>query len=192
MISCIIMASGFSKRMGRDKLFLPYKNKFLVEHIIEKVTACDFYSTIIIARDDRILNIAEKAGLKAVKNNNAEEGQSEAIKLGIKNSTKTDGYMFFTADQPLLKAETIKLLMETFEKNKENIVVPTALGKRGSPVIFPYKCTDELLKLEGDTGGRRVINNNIKDVLFVDVKDENLLMDVDTWEDYEKIINIKG
>lgn len=186
------MASGFGKRMGRNKLFLPYRNKFLVEHIIEKATVCDFYSTIIIARDERILRLAEKAGLKAVKNNNAEEGQSKAIKLGIKNSPKTDGYMFFTADQPLLNEETIKLLMETFEKNKENIIVPIALEKRGSPVIFPFKYMDELLKLEGDTGGRGVINNNIRDVLFVDVKDENLLMDVDTWEDYEKIINIKG
>lgn len=193
MISCIVMASGFAKRMGKDKLFLEYKNKTLAEHIIEKVSACDFCSRVIVARDERILRLARENGLKAVKNDNADIGQSQAIKLGIINSPRTEGYMFFTADQPLLNVETIELLIKAFEKNNNrNIIVPRVNGRRGSPVIFPLKYVDELLKLEGDTCGRLVINRHIEDVRFAEVGHEYFLMDIDTWEDYQKIINIKG
>lgn len=185
------MASGFGRRIGKDKLLLPYKNKLLAEHIIEKVRECDFNSRILVARDEKIISLAEKNGLKTVKNKNAQAGQSEAIKLGIINSPKADGYMFFTADQPLLDIETIKLLIDAFEKNNECIIVPRFDERRGSPVIFPLKYIGELLKLEGDTGGRQIINKHIEYVKFIEVKDERVLKDIDTWEDYESIVNNK-
>ena len=191
MINCIIMASGYSRRMGREKLLLPYKNKPLVQHIIEKVSACDFSSSIIIAKDRQILNLAAKNGLKTIENNSAFLGQCQAIKLGIINSPKAQGYMFFTADQPLIDVETIKLLMNIFEKNHDSIIVPRFKERKGSPVIFPLKYVNELLKLEGDKGGRKIISKHREHVIFVDVNDENSLMDIDIWEDYEKIINTK-
>lgn len=192
MINCVIMASGYGRRMGKNKLLLPYKDKTLVEHIIEKVNYCDFYTRVIVARDERILNLAINSGLKAVKNNNANIGQSQSIKLGINNLPKADGYMFFTADQPLLDIETIKVLMNTFEKSNKSIIVPRVNNRNGSPVIFPLRLIYELKTLQGDNCGRQVINNHIEDVIFVYVRNEYLLMDVDTWEDYKKIINIKG
>lgn len=191
MINAIIMASGYGRRMGKDKLLLPFRGKLLVEHIIEKVMECNFCSRTIVARDERILGIALKKGFKAVKNNSANKGQSESIKLGIKNTLKGKGYMFFTADQPLIQIETIRLLMDVFNKNSNSIIVPRFGDKRGNPVIFPGKFVDELMLIEGDKGGKTVINNHIKDIIFVDIDNEYELMDIDTYEDYEKILNIK-
>ncbi len=191
MINAIIMASGYGRRMGKNKLLLTYKDKPLVQHIIEKVVSCDFYNRTIIVKDEEILSLAMNYGLNVVRNHNPSIGQSEAVKLGIDNTTRAKGYMFFTADQPLLDVETIELLVDAFKKNSDYIIVPTYRGKKGSPVIFPLEALDELRELQGDIGGRNVINNNMNKVIFIEVKNEYVLMDVDTWEDYEKLISIK-
>lgn len=191
MVSAIIMASGSGSRMGKDKLMLPYRYKTFVQHTIEKVMACDFNSRVIVAKDEYIIDLARTYGLKAIKNRKASIGQSESIKLGIENSKRAEGYMFFTADQPLLDVETINLLKDTFEKNNESIIVPTFKGEKGSPVIFPHRFIDELRCLNGDVGGRIVINNNLNKVKFVEVREKNILFDVDTEEDYERLLSIK-
>ncbi|NMM63788.1 molybdenum cofactor cytidylyltransferase [Clostridium sp. P21] len=189
MISAIIMASGFGRRMGKNKLLLPYKNKAVVEYIIEKVMECDFLSKVLVAKDEEVLKIGVKKGIKVIKNNNAFEGQSESIKIGIDASKEADGYMFFTADQPLLDVETIELLINTFENNNNCIVLPVHKNKKGNPVIFPKRFVNELKLLQGDTGGKSVVNNHINDIITVDIKNECALFDIDTWQDYEKITN---
>ncbi|AGK95487.1 molybdenum cofactor cytidylyltransferase [Clostridium pasteurianum] len=183
-ITAIIMASGYSRRMGENKLLLKCKDKTFIQHTLDKVKKCDFYSRIIVARDKAIVELAESLDFKTVKNKRADKGQSEAIKLGLNNSPISDGYMFFTSDQPLLDIETIELLMDTFNKNNNSIIVPRFKGRKGSPVIFSSKFLKELTQLQGDTGGKKIINAHKESIIFVEVKKEEVLMDVDTWEDY--------
>ena len=52
-------------------------------------------------------------------------------------------------------------------------------------MIFPYDKKNDLLLLNGDEKGKKVINNS-NQVIYVDV-DEEMLFDIDTKEDYEKI-----
>lgn len=191
MINAIIMASGYSRRMGENKLLMPFRDKLLVEYIIDKVLECSFYNSVIVSKDEGVLNIAVQKGIKVIKNEDAYKGQSESIKLGINNTLRADGYMFFTADQPLINIKTVRLLIDTFNKHSSSrIVIPRFREKRGNPVIFPEKFIGEMMMLEGDNGGRSVIDRHIKDVVFVDITNANELKDIDTYEDYEKLLNI--
>lgn len=188
MINAIIMASGYGKRMGINKLLLKYKQKALIEYVIENVISCNFYNTILVSQYEEVLWLGEEKNMEVVHNYNSHKGQSESIKLGIINSPKADGYMFFTGDQPLMDVETINILMDSFNENCNLIIVPMYNKKRGNPVIFPRKYRDELLELKGDNGGRIVINNHLEDVKFLEVKNSWLLSDIDTEEDYERLI----
>ena len=73
-------------------------------------------------------------------------------------------------------------------KLKNLIIVPKYNEKRGNPVIFHRKYTDEFLELQGDNGGRSIINNHLEVVKFIEVKNEWLLNDIDRLEDYERLI----
>lgn len=183
-ITAIVMASGYARRMGENKLLLKYKGKTFIQHTLDKVKKCNFYSKIVVARDKAIIELAESLDFKTVKNEWADKGQSEALKLGLNNSPVSDGYMFFTSDQPLLDIETIELLMDAFYKNNNSIIVPRFMGRKGSPVVFSSEFFKELIQLQGDTGGKKVINDHRESIIFVEVKREEVLMDVDTWEDY--------
>ena len=185
MVNAIIMASGLSKRMGENKLLLKYKEIPVVEHVIREVSKCKFNEVILVSQYDEVLKIGEKYEFKLIKNNNLEIGQSESIKLGLKSSTKCDGFMFFVGDQPKVSIKYINKLIDSFEKNKDNIVIPKYENRCGNPVIFPYDKKNDLLLLNGDEKGKKVINNS-NQVISVDV-DEEMLFDIDTKEDYEKI-----
>ena len=188
MLNAIIMASGFSNRMGSNKLLLTYKNKTLIEHILDKVIDCGFQDIILVARNKEILNMGNIRGIKGIYNEKAEAGQSESIKLGIINSKDADGYAFFTGDQPLMDIATIKCLMNCFYEKTDSIIVPIFKEQRGTPVIFPKRFKEELLNLKGDTGGRQIIGKYMDSATFEEVSEEFLLYDVDTEEDYKKLI----
>jgi molybdenum cofactor cytidylyltransferase len=188
MVNAIIMASGFSNRMGKNKLLLPYEGKSIIEHIMDKVTKCNFNNIILVTNNNEIIDLAKKRGIDFVLNSHPEKGQSESIKLGIINSPEAAGYAFFTGDQPLMDIETIMFLMNRFNETKDSIIVPQYMKKKGTPVIFPKKLINELLALEGDVGGRKIINKHLEEVKYIEIKREYMLWDIDTEDDYNKLI----
>ncbi len=189
MLNAIIMASGKSNRMKTNKLLLPYKGKCLIEHILDNVLKSHYLHTILIASDEEVLALGRDRGINVIQNLEANNGQSESIKLGILNSPESDGYAFFTGDQPLLDAETIDELIAKFYQFPKSIIVPSYQNKRGTPVLFPKSFREDLLSLSGDNGGKIIINKNLNLVKLVEVKNEFLLMDIDTQEDYQKLIH---
>lgn len=191
MISAIILASGYSTRMGKNKLLLKYRGKSLIQHTIETITKCSFSEVILVAREEEIIEIGKRYDLKIIKNENALKGISESIKLGVMNASETDGYMFFTADQPFLDIDSIKRLTAKFAEDLANIIVPRCDGRRGNPVIFPYNFKEDFLQLQGDVGGKIIINKNLEKVKFVEIDDLTKLFDIDTNENYEYILKLE-
>lgn len=192
MVSAIILASGYSKRMGRNKLLLKYRGKTLIQRTIETVLQYEFSEVILVGREEEIIQIGNKNGIKVIKNDNAVKGISESIKLGVMEAMKTNGYMFFTADQPFLDIDIIKKLVYKFTENLDCIIVPQFEGRRGNPVIFPYNLKEDFLKLQGDVGGKAIINKYFNKVKLVEINDGTKLFDIDTNANYEYILKLKG
>lgn len=190
MISAIVMASGFSRRMGENKLLMDFNGKTIIENTFKALKKCDFKEVIVVSQYEEVLKIANKYQFKFVLNDNAQIGQSESIKLGIRNSGKCDGYMFFVGDQPLINNDDVKELINEFERNKEYIVIPRYDNKTGNPVIFPTCLKNNLLSLKNDEKGKKVINEYDK-IKYVNVSKYTLL-DVDTKVDYENLKKLKG
>ena len=188
MITAIVMASGFSKRMGLNKLLMKYNDKFLIEYTLEKISQCDFVEKIIVTQYEEIEKLTNN--FKVVINENAHKGQSESIKLGVKSSEKCDGYMFFVADQPLINQKDIEKLIRVFRENKDFIVIPKYKEKRGNPVIYPSLYKEEILRLEGDKGGKSIIKSSNK-IKYVEVE-EDTLFDIDNKDDFNKLLMRKG
>lgn len=192
-VSAIIMAAGLSKRMNQDKLKMKISNKYIFEYIFDTIKNCSdcFYEVMVVAKDETILRKAEEFGYKSVKNEISYLGQSTSIKLGIQNSNACDAHMFFVADQPFIKKETIRELIRTFEKTPSNIIIASYNGINGNPTIFPEIFREQLLNLEGDTGGKLIIKNNEDKVIKVHIQSDNEFIDIDTFEDYERIVKVK-
>lgn len=186
-VSAIVMASGMSKRMNRDKLLMKINDRQIFEYILDTINKCNFFDKTVVAKDEEILQKANSLGFNVVKNTEYENGQSQSIILGMENSKKAHGYMFFVADQPFISVETVNIILDSFGKNPGSIIVPRCKDKTRNPVIFPHMLKDELLMLSGDNGGKAVIIKNKDKIVFVDIDREEEFMDIDTMEDYENV-----
>lgn len=188
MITGIIMASGFSERMGKDKLLLEIDGMKMVERVIRACVNSSLDRTILVYRKEEVKRIGEKYRIETIYNPNAHLGQSESMKLGIRKALYSRAYMFLVGDQPFINSMLIDRLIEEFEKQEHSIIVPSYNGRNGTPTIFSSKHRDELLRVEGDKGGRDVLKANIDSVKWVYIEDERLGMDMDSFEDLEGVI----
>lgn len=186
LISAIIMASGFSRRMGKNKLLMKYNDKFLIEYTLDTISKFDFKEKIIVTQYEKIKEIGENLNFKVVINKQPNNGISESIKLGIKNCDKSKGYMFFVSDQPLLDKNDIEKLIKEFEKDTSFIIIPKYKESFGNPVIYPKKYKEQILNLEGDKGGKSIIKSSDK-IKYVNVC-ENTLFDIDNINDFNNLI----
>lgn len=92
--------------------------------------------------------------------------------------------MFFVADQPLLKVETVNKLIDAYEKNPL-ITYPRTDKRRGAPVIFPSSYREGLLALKYDEGGMKLVGEQDKNEVYIE--DVAELWDVDTYNNLEEI-----
>ncbi|MEW9094950.1 MAG: molybdenum cofactor cytidylyltransferase [Clostridiaceae bacterium] len=188
MISAIVIAAGFSRRMNREKLIMPIDKTPMIEKLLKEIKNSSINEIILVYRNEEIKDIGNKYGVNSVFNPKANLGQSESIKLGVKSS-KDDikGYMFFVGDQPFIKNSTIDKLINKFYKDEKYIVVPKYGGNPGNPVIFPAAFKEELLALKGDIGGRKIIKENGNYVKVVDIEDEMEGLDIDDMDTYYNV-----
>lgn len=175
----IILASGHSKRLGKDKLRLEYRGVSLLEWKTKELSKINFSSITIVGKDEWSENIARNYNVNYICNQNSILGQSESVKLGILHS-KGEGIVFFPTDQPFLKKPTVLTLLYNFMKF--NLITYPILNKNlSSPIFFPKYTKNDFLTLEGDSGGKKIIQkyNSISIEFFN--KDE--FADIDTVED---------
>jgi molybdenum cofactor cytidylyltransferase len=188
LITGIILASGFSKRMEKDKLLLEVGGIPVIERVLKAAKSSLLDDIILVYQNEKVGAIGGKYRVRTVYNDSAHEGQSAAVKLGVRKSRPdTDAFMFLVGDQPFLEPATINTLIDQFTRNQQSIIVPVYNGKRGNPVIFPSLFRDNLLAIEGDRGGKMVIEKMEDRTRFVPMEESATGIDIDTQEEYERI-----
>lgn len=188
MVTGIILASGFSRRMNKNKLALTIEGIPIIERVILAGINSNLDEILVIYRDLSVEKIADQHKIKSVYNNNAIAGQSESIKLGLENShQRSEAYLFLMGDQPFITAEIINQIIQAHLDNKKNIIVPMYDGKKGSPVLFPDQYKEKLLAIEGDSGGRALIMDENNRVHYENIQDKRAGLDIDTWDEYLQI-----
>ena len=184
----IILASGFSKRMGKNKLLMSFGEELILQKVIREIKKSNISNLILVARENNVIKLGIEEGIQIVKNDFADLGQSYSIKLGLSKVDLDNNFMFFCGDQPFIDRYSINKLIDYSFKFKDYIIVPRVKDNIGSPIIFPKYLKYELESLEGDIGGRKVIKNNKDKVKYLDLDNELFLQDIDTLEDYKKFI----
>lgn len=184
-IELIVMAAGLSRRFGSNKLMADFRGSPLASRIFEAIRSagCASGTVTVVWNDPDIAVLAETFGFNTCFNPGPEEGQSVSIRLGLAASKEADAYMFLTADQPLLRGQTISGMLRSFPAGQEKIMMAAYKGNTGNPVIFDRKYKASLMRLKGDTGGKQIIRQHPEAVVWYEIEYAEELMDVDHAED---------
>jgi molybdenum cofactor cytidylyltransferase len=187
-VSAVVLAAGGSRRLGRLKQLLPWGGQTMLEHVVDAVLASAVDEVVVVlgCQAEAVQQALAGRPVRGVVNAAWDEGLATSLHAGLAAvSPQAAAALFVLGDQPRLTAQTIDRLLAHYRTTRHPIVVPVYMGQRGNPVLFARLIFPELLALQGDVGGRVLLEKQGADVAEVDVGSDEILVDVDTLEDYE-------
>ena len=182
-VGCVLMASGFGRRFGGNKLLAQAEGEPLYLRAMAALSPLPFARRVVVSRFEPVLRAGPAYGFAPVWNAAAAEGIAATVRLGTAALEGLDGALFAVCDQPFLTTESIFHLLHSFEESPQNIHALSWAGRRGNPVLFPADLFPELLALTGDVGGGRVIKRHPDRLTLVEACSPRELEDVDCPED---------
>lgn len=192
MIAAVVIASGYSRRMGRSKLSLELGGATFLERAVRAATmARQVGRCIVVVRPEDATLVSGREGggtpVELLLNDEAAEGQSASIRLAaarLAEDPDCEAVIFSVVDQPFLTSEVFDTLAQAWMNGVGQILVASYGGQRGNPALFGRSYFGELQALAGDVGGREVIRCHPDAMAEIPMPDPAAGVDVDTWEEY--------
>ena len=183
-----------STRLGRNKLLLPFKGQPLIAHAVDTLLASAVDEIIVVLghEADQVRAAIGAKRVRFVENPDYQQGLSASVRAGFAAiPSRTSAILIYLADQPLLEPGEVDFLIRAFTeagKAGKTMLVPFFPAQRGNPVIVSSTYQKSIIGIAGDTGCRRVIKQNPDQVLTVEMQTDHVVRDIDTMEDYQKLV----
>ncbi|HKV08225.1 MAG TPA: nucleotidyltransferase family protein [Thermoanaerobaculia bacterium] len=190
MTVALLPGAGASRRMGRPKLLLPYRNGTLVGAVVDALRGGGVSKIVLVTSpgDEDLRAWAREAGVLTAVNPDPERGMLSSLQEGIAALGKIDEILLVSpADLPALQPETVAALVRRMEETGAPLAVPVYRGKRGHPLAIAPALIPEIGTLDADVGLRQLRDRHEERLLEVEVEDAGVVEDVDTPEEYARI-----
>jgi molybdenum cofactor cytidylyltransferase len=184
--AAIILAAGESRRMGRPKAFLPFREGTFLSAITSVLgTQCS--PVIAVFGFDAASGIARSKSLpiEAIANPDYELGMLTSLQAGLRAiPDHIDTVLFTLVDHPAIARETVKVLLQSTAA----IAIPKFEGKRGHPVLVRRPIIEEFLAEPATSKVRDVIDRHASEIDYINVGDPGISDDIDDPALYEKLL----
>ena len=168
-VAAIILAAGASTRLGQPK--------HLLERAVRTAREAGL-SPVVVVVGARAAEITAQCDLREAQIVRCErwtEGMSQALAAGVAAVAETNAAscVVLTSDMPFVTP----LHLAALSKRRSEVRASEYAGRKGVPAHFPRSTFFDLMRLEGDTGARDLLQAAIS----IDLKEDAL--DIDTPQD---------
>jgi molybdenum cofactor cytidylyltransferase len=189
MVCAIVLAAGQSRRMGTQKLVLPFAGSTVVARVVDALlgAAVDLGVVVIREGDVQVRAALGHRRLSFVENPDRGGDMLSSVRCGLRALPPTARTIVVApGDQPSLEPELIRQLLAAFRAGGRGILVPVCRGRRGHPLVFTARFRDEVLNSHDGTGLRGLLQDHPADLLEWPTHDAAVLEDLDTPADYQR------
>jgi len=178
----LVLGAGGSKRLGRPKQTLPFRDGTLLGHVVGVARACDFDQLVVAigGAAEEVRASVDLSGAEVVVNDAYGEGCSSSIAAALE-VVRGDVLVLMLGDQPGVTAETVRALLAG--RGDAELAVCAYDDGRGHPIAFARSRFGALADLHGDKGVWKLVDQRAADVPI----DGRIPLDVDTPEDYAAV-----
>lgn len=195
MIWAIILAAGESKRMGEPKMLLPFKNKTIIETVIDRTLNAKVDEIMVVtgASDAEIRGIIKPLPVKVVFNPSYKKGMLSSVQAGFKALPQdTEAVLILLGDQPSIQSAVLDAVIEEYYSSSKRLIVPVYAGERGHPLLIDVRFRKEIQHLDHDVGLRELLHKHPRDVHELKIEDASVLRDLDNKVDYQRELERKA
>lgn len=161
---------------------------------VSSVPRFDRVWVVLGAHATNLAALVEASRAQIVINPRWSEGLATSVRAGLQAARESmprlSSVVFCLADQPLLRADDLNLILDTAESGSPGLQLVAARydGHPGAPCWADASLFDSIEKLSGDHGLRPLFTSLApREMTTVDLP--ALAMDLDTPEDYRKLIS---
>ena len=184
--------------MGSPKALLAYRGETFLGRLQRLFLAATDPVVVVLGHDAATVREVLDGRVIVALNDDPERGMLSSLQVGLlliyycgaeaprKLKLAPQRLLFLPLDYPAIQQDTITKLCAT---PLADVAMPRYQGRRGHPVLISQKVARELLNLPPTAAARDVIRQYNDTILYVDVDDPAILMDVDTPEDYQALLS---
>jgi molybdenum cofactor cytidylyltransferase len=193
-LASVLLAGGASRRFGlKNKLLADAGGRAMVAKVAREILDGGVSELVVVTGAEHDAYVTALFGLPArfVANPKWDDGIGGSIAAGVSALPPSHAGVFIVpGDLPNLTADVFLRLGAAFaEDARHPIVVPvTAEGEQRNPVLWPRRHFPELDALSGPRGGKSLLDTLREERLDVAFDDESLFADIDTPDDYARLI----
>ncbi len=192
-MEAVILAAGLSRRLGGgDKLLLPVGGEPVLARTVRAVRAAlpTLPCTVVVPATGLVRELAERLGVRVLLNPDAAEGVASSLRVAVRAAVSPP-LLLFLGDQPFLSPTGIRAVLDTARTSPGLFMAaPWYRDVPGHPVLLGDNIFPALLELTGDRGARSLwgsLPERARRRLVIDAEPPP---DLDTQEDYQKLLNL--
>lgn len=186
-LGAVVPAAGRSRRMGREKVLLPFGDSTILETVLGKLEEAGVRRIVVVLRPDQpeAAGAAARAGAEVVVNPEPDEEMLVSIRLGVERlSGSVDAFFVWPADHPAIEPATLRRLAA--EAGRGIAVIPVHRGRRGHPALVGAELVPEIERIPPDAGLRRLWRDRADAVREIAVDDPGVLENLDSPAAYDR------
>ncbi|MAT99674.1 MAG: putative selenium-dependent hydroxylase accessory protein YqeC [Anaerolineaceae bacterium] len=189
-ITAVILAAGEGKRMGETKQLLPWGNTTVLGQTIRNLQQTAVHNLLVITghEAESVNRIAQEADVKTLHNPDYAAGEMlSSLQTAVRQLPENiTAVLVMLADQPMVKPETIDLLLAAYWQGHSDLIAPMFAGRRGNPVLIGRSYFAELLALPPGDAPRTLLRRHADKLHLVKVPTDSILRDLDKPAQYER------
>lgn len=189
-VTAVILAAGEGKRMGQQtKQLLPWGSTTVLGQTIGNVPQTAVYQRLVVTGHEAaaVQQIAHSAGARTVHNPAYAAGEMlSSLQTAVRALDESvTAVLVLLADQPMVRPETMALLLEAYWQGHSDLIAPMFAGQRGNPVLIGRRFFAELLALPPGDAPRTLLRRHADQLHLVQVPTDDILRDLDSPEQYK-------
>ncbi len=184
--AALILAAGYSSRMGTFKPLVRIGGSTAIERAIDLFLSAGMSDVIVVTgyQSEQLEPVVRRKGVRQVFNPRFDEGMFSSIRAGVRAlPPEIDACFVLPADIPLVRPLTIERLRQAWDGQPATVVYPVFQKLRGHPPVIRRSVLDEALSSDGAGGLRALLARHAGDAKEVQVIDAAIHLDIDTPED---------
>jgi molybdenum cofactor cytidylyltransferase len=177
----ILLAAGFSRRFGANKLLHPLADGIPIALAAARRlrAALPEVLAVVNPQDPELARRLARDGFPVTICPRARDGLGASLAWAVSQTPQASAWIIALADMPFIQPATIARVAAAIDQ-PTTLAAPVFRGRRGHPVGFGRAHFEALVRLAGDDGARAILHDRAEHVRWLACEDPGMLTDVDT------------